>query len=129
MNSLGGPDLRTDGLRVSVFVMGVDEYLAESGDAEDDLALLQDMPSLPKLPWKLPCKEFDNGPGDAGDAVNGDFDLTDSVLDLFDFGVTMSLVSDVYFLSARPPLNSSTVSLVTVSRRGSPPLLPLLKVL
>lgn len=48
---------------------------------------------------------------------------------LFDFGVTMSLVSDVYFLSARPPLKSSTVSLVTVSRRGSPPRLPLLKVL
>lgn len=41
----------------------------------------------------------------------------------------MSLVSDVYFLSARPPLKSSTVSLVTVSRRGSPPRLPLLKVL
>lgn len=59
-----------------------DEYLAESGDAEEDLALLQDMPSLPRLPWKLPCKEFDNGPGDAGDAVNGDFDLTESVLDL-----------------------------------------------
>lgn len=48
---------------------------------------------------------------------------------LFDLGVTMSLVSDVYFLSARPPLKSSTVSLVTVSSRGSPPLLPLLKVL
>lgn len=48
---------------------------------------------------------------------------------LFDFGVTMSLVSDVYFLSARPPLKSSTVSLVTVSRSGSPPLLPLLNVL
>lgn len=59
-----------------------DEYLAESGDAEEDLALLQDIPSLPRLPWKLPCKEFDNGPGDAGDAVNGDFDLTESVLDL-----------------------------------------------
>lgn len=40
------------------------------------------MPSLPKLPWKLPCKEFDSGPGDAGDAVKGDFDLTESVLDL-----------------------------------------------
>jgi len=40
------------------------------------------MPSLPRLLWKLPCKEFDNGPGDAGDAVNGDFDLTESVLDL-----------------------------------------------
>lgn len=50
INSLGGPNLRTDGLRVSVFVIGVDVYLAESGDAEDDLALLQDMPSLPKLP-------------------------------------------------------------------------------
>lgn len=48
---------------------------------------------------------------------------------LFDLGVTISLVSDVYFLSARPPLKSSTVSLVTVSSRGSPPLLPLLKVL
>lgn len=59
-----------------------DEYLAESGDAEEDLALLQDMPSLPRLPWKLPCREFDNGPGDAGDAANGDFDLTESVLDL-----------------------------------------------
>lgn len=61
---------------------GVEEYLAESGEADDDLALLQDMPSLPKLPWKLPCKEFDSGPGDAGDAVRGDFDLTESVLDL-----------------------------------------------
>lgn len=40
MNSFGGPNLRTDGLRVSVFVIGVDEHLAESGDAEDDLALL-----------------------------------------------------------------------------------------
>lgn len=59
-----------------------EEYLAESGEAEEDLALLHDMPSLPKLPWKLPCKEFDNGPGDAGDAVKGDLDLTDSVLDL-----------------------------------------------
>lgn len=59
-----------------------DEYLAESGDAEEDLALLQDMPSLPKLPWKLPCREFDSGPGEAGDAVSGDFDLTESVLDL-----------------------------------------------
>lgn len=59
-----------------------DEYLAESGDAEEDLALLQDMPSLPRLPWKLPCREFDSGPGEAGDAVNGDFDLTESVLDL-----------------------------------------------
>lgn len=48
---------------------------------------------------------------------------------LLDFGATMSLVSEVYFLSARPPLKSSTVSLVTVSRRGSPPRLPLLKVL
>lgn len=64
------------------YITGVDVYLAESGDAEDDLALLQDMPSLPKLPWKLPCKEFDNGPGDAGDAVKGDLDLTESVLDL-----------------------------------------------
>lgn len=129
MNSLGGPDLRTDGLRVSVFVICEEEYLAESGEAEEDLALLQDMPSLPKLPWKLPCKEFDSGPGDAGEAVKGDLDLTDSVLDLFDFGVTISLVSEVYFLSALPPLNNSTVSLVTVSRRGSPPLRPLLKVL
>lgn len=49
MNSFGGPDLRTDGLRVSVFVICEDEYLAESGDAEEDLALLQDMPSLPRL--------------------------------------------------------------------------------
>lgn len=32
------------------YITGVDVYLAESGDAEDDLALLQDMPSLPKLP-------------------------------------------------------------------------------
>ena len=46
-----------------------------------------------------------------------------------DFGVTISLVSEVYFLSARPPLNNSTVSLVTVSKSGSPPLWPLLKVL
>lgn len=58
-----------------------DEYLAESGDVEEDLALLHDIPSLPKLPWKLLLKEL-NGPGDAGDAVNGDFDLTEPVLDL-----------------------------------------------
>lgn len=52
---------------------------AESGD---DLALLHDIPSLPRLPWKLPWNEFDNGPGDAGDAVIGDFERTDSALDL-----------------------------------------------
>lgn len=33
----------------------------------------------------------------------------------------MSLVSEVYFLSALPPLNNSTVSRVTVSSKGSPP--------
>jgi hypothetical protein len=60
----------------------MEEYLAESGEAEEDLALLQDMPSLPRLLWKLPWKELDNGPGEAGDIVSGDLDLTESVLDL-----------------------------------------------
>lgn len=64
------------------YVTCADEYLAESGDADDDLALLQDIPSLPRLPWKLPCNELDSGPGDAGDAVSGDFDLTESARDL-----------------------------------------------
>lgn len=40
------------------------------------------MPSLPKLPCRLSLKEPDSGPGDAGDAVSGDLDLTDSALDL-----------------------------------------------
>ena len=35
-------------------VTWAEEYRAESGDADDDLALLQDIPSLPRLPWKLP---------------------------------------------------------------------------
>lgn len=58
------------------------EYRAESGDAEEDRALLQDMPSLPRLLWKLPWNELDDGPGEAGDAVSGDLDLTDSARDL-----------------------------------------------
>lgn len=66
----------------SGFDIWEEEYLAESGDAEEDLALLQDIPSLPRLPWKLPLKEPDRGPGDAGEADIGDLDLTESALDL-----------------------------------------------
>lgn len=68
--------------KISFIITCEEEYLAESGEAEEDLALLQDMPSLPKLLWKLPWNELDKGPGDAGDPVSGDFDLTDSALDL-----------------------------------------------
>lgn len=73
-----------------------DVYRAESGDADEDLALLQDIPSLPRLPWKLPWKELDNGPGDAGDAVKGDFDLTDSALDLLRTRDNKFLTTNVY---------------------------------
>lgn len=69
-------------INFSINFTGVEEYLAESGDADEDLALLHDIPSLPRLLWKLPCNELDNGPGEAGEAIKGDFDLTESALDL-----------------------------------------------